>query len=450
MERCINFEEFITNPGLCHIVNHFSSFLDIKSLAKCRLVCHSLKDLIDNDYHWLTFQVEHIHSQEKTFVDRSGKDDIRVKATISERFPEWKAFIDRKSRKMGIPRLKELVQYMWIYFKDDEASYNRNPLHHAVEKSDISFVQLLTRAGIDLSMRSPYEATPMHVACKFGSIEIVRFLIEKLPDFDSLLQTKDGWTIFHYAVESADPQVPRLVLNTFRFEDLRDEDGRTMIHDAIASGPKETVQFLLESSQRIGFDAVARDKDGSTILHVACRYRNIDIVNLVTQAFEAMKSGIDFNTPNSKQSTPLHFACINTTSDLAIHLLQRFPQRINEMGAHGMHILHYTCGSGNLDLLKYIFTNFDNIDFNALDEDGETPLHVASHHGQYETVKFLLENSVLGKIDISIKNNFQNTPEYCARQRGHNAIADLLDKYEGLLRIVQDLRSNHNIAIPHF
>ena len=109
-----------------------------------------------------------------------------------------------------------------------------------------------------------------------------------------------------------------------------------------------------------------------------------------------MKSGIDFNTPNSKQSTPLHFACINTTSDLAIHLLQRFPQRINEMGAHGMHILHYTCGSGNLDLLKYIFTNFDNIDFNALDEDGETPMDACLNENKSFNAKlvgFLFENT---------------------------------------------------------
>ena len=115
-------EEFLTNPGLCHIVRNISSFLDPKSLAQCRRVCHSWKDLIDNDRPWLVFQLQHIHGKEKTF-GAEGKP--KVKDTIAKRFPEWSAFIQKVSRKQNIQRLKETVRHMWPYFNDETMAYTK-------------------------------------------------------------------------------------------------------------------------------------------------------------------------------------------------------------------------------------------------------------------------------------------------------------------------------------
>ena len=135
-------EEFLANPGLYHVVRNISSYLDPKSLAQCRVICHSWKDSIDNDRRWLIFQLKHIHDQEKTFVNYFVKDEPKVKSAIKARFPKWNAFIEEVSRRQNIPILKEIVNGMWIYFKDESVKFNRNPLHHAVAKSDIGFVQL--------------------------------------------------------------------------------------------------------------------------------------------------------------------------------------------------------------------------------------------------------------------------------------------------------------------
>ena len=97
---CEILNELIQNPGLHNIVYHVSSFLDAKSLAQCRLVCHSWKDLIENDPPWLVFQLEHIHAQEKTFVHQCSKDKPSVKSTIKERFQEWFALKKAKYSKI--------------------------------------------------------------------------------------------------------------------------------------------------------------------------------------------------------------------------------------------------------------------------------------------------------------------------------------------------------------
>ena len=145
-------KEIFENPGLYHIAQTVSSFLDAKSLSKCRLVCQSWRDLIDNDRPWLVFQLDYIHRQEKIFLDPFQEGEAKkVTATIEDRFPEWSAFIQQISKKQSIPRLQEVIKQMWIYFQDDEV-YRRNPFHYAVSNSNLEFIQLLADCGLNLTM----------------------------------------------------------------------------------------------------------------------------------------------------------------------------------------------------------------------------------------------------------------------------------------------------------
>jgi len=39
----------------------------------------------------------------------------------------------------------------------------------------------------------------------------------------------------------------------------------------------------------------------------------------------------------------------------AIQLLQRFPEKINDLGIQGWYVLHYACEFGHLELVKYVY-----------------------------------------------------------------------------------------------
>ena len=105
-----------------------------------------------------------------------------------------------------------------------------------------------------------------------------------------------------------------------------------------------------------------------------------------------------------------------------------------------MHALHYACRYGHLELFKYIFgnPNFD-IDLNVVDQRGNTPLHQACityiGPGQFEVVKFLLQNSDEKGIDVYKKNNDQETAEDFARRRGHKDIVELLELWTQLKQL---------------
>ena len=419
-------EEILANQGLCLIVKHISSFLDPKSLAQCRVVCHSWRNLIDNDRQWLLFQLEHIHKKEKIFIDVLANDKPKVKASIEERFPEWYAFFKAATRRQNIPEMKEFLKHMWIYYKNDSISFYTNPLHEAAAGSNIIFAQFIIKSGIDLKMKNTIGWTAMHFACRYGQIEMVQLL---MPAFDATSRTSQGLTIFHLAARNSDPQVAKLILDTFKFEDIRDDFGWTMLHRAVAYGPKETIEFLIGSRHKLGINIEEQANDGSTILHLAFHYRHKEIVDLVCKGLEEINSEINFDTRNQSQTTPLHFACMNKTSDVAIRLLKIFPDKINVLSNSNLHVLHLACQFGNLELLKYIFENPDlDIDFNVVDLRGNTPFHIACYYGQVEVVKFMLDNSIEKGVDIDIfkKNNSQKTAEDIARRRGHKDISEVL------------------------
>ena len=205
-------KEILNNPGLNGIANHISGFLDVKSLAHCRLVCYSWRDLIDNDRPWLIFQLEHIQSREKTYIDILQPGKPKVKGIIKERFPEWTSFTEKISRRRSIPILKEVLRQMWIYFNDNDMSFYRNPFHHAVAKSNIDFVKLLIRCGIDLGMKTPNGFTPMHIACIYGNKDMAQLLVRHTQTFDPTLRTNVGSTIFQLAVYNSEPKVTKMIL----------------------------------------------------------------------------------------------------------------------------------------------------------------------------------------------------------------------------------------------
>ena len=225
-------EKLLANPGHCQIVRHISSFLDLKSLTQCRLVSQSWRDLIDNDRPWLVFQLEHIYNTSMEMLICSARYDgvdLNFLKAVTSR-PEWYTVIQQIS---SIPRLKKVVQQLWVYLPNHEF---RDPLNCAIMKSNSEFVELLIDSGIDLTRTALDGWSPMHYACSSGNKEIVQMFIKHLPTFDTSSRTEKGATIFHVAAMNPDPQVPQLILDKFKYEDFRDENGYSMIHYAIRDG----------------------------------------------------------------------------------------------------------------------------------------------------------------------------------------------------------------------
>lgn len=392
----------LANPGLHLIVRHISSFLDAKSLAQCRLVCKAYKRLIETDRQWLIVQLEHIHSREIR-IPR-----IHAGLSIQILFPEWTDFTDQLKMLLDLPTFRKIVEQMWIFFEWEPSRYLANPFHKAICQSDIYFVKLMIRLGFNLELSDPDGRSPMHIACATGDLRMVQMIIDCMPRFDPTDLTDDGSTIFHFAVQHQDIQVTKLILGQFRFENARNDSGMTVFHTAVTFAPKETIEYLIQSRINFGIDIETRTDIGDTILHLACHFRNFEVVLIVSNALAAIGSVIDFDTPNEFGTTPLESSFFNKTMyDLPTALLKMFPDIIDILDHDNLHMLHYACIYNNFELLKYLYFHSEHIDvdFNVVDVNGYTPLHYACWQGHIEIVKFLIQISRQMGIDLHKESN---------------------------------------------
>ena len=60
------------------------------------------------------------------------------------------------------------------------------PLHLACKKGSLPIVQYLIEKGVDIEAKDIEELTPLHYACQNGHLPIVQYLMKKEPPIVSL------------------------------------------------------------------------------------------------------------------------------------------------------------------------------------------------------------------------------------------------------------------------
>jgi uncharacterized membrane protein YfcA len=160
--------------------------------------------------------------------------------------------------------------------------------------------------------------------------------------------------------------------------EARDEDGETPLHRAVEKGMKGLVQALL----RAGASLRARSGHGETALHYAALHEDPSFADIL------LRAGADPLARNDEGESPLFWAALAGNLPTA--------QRLVESGA----------------------------DANVADIRGSLPLHGAAEGGYEEMVDFLVPLT----RDPAAPNRLGKRAEDYARERGHEAIAELLKR----------------------
>ena len=347
VENHMSINEFITNSGFNHIMVQIMAYLDEKDIANCRLVSKTWKNYIDSKQWWIT-QIEYIRNTKTTFT----LNEIERQNFIEEEYPEWNEVCDFFARGNG-EKLKTFVGFMWQYFRNDEK--HLNPLIQAASNGNVDFLEFLIDSPVDFNVKTKitggtcvhsacvydqhevmeflikhshvkninvteknlkFGITPLHFACSDGSIEIVKFLSDYIisKDLKMFQTTNNGETLFHYAVENKQSEVPIYVFENFKdnFDNATDEDGCTALLRAISYGHEDTVNYLLDSRSKLGIDLNETTDYDENILHKACRNSRTDIwTKLIECLLEDNNGDIEhlINTRDVYGMTPFGDAC---------------------------------------------------------------------------------------------------------------------------------------------
>tara|TARA_B100000787_G_C16197489_1_gene302005 strand:+ start:80 stop:1279 length:1200 start_codon:yes stop_codon:yes gene_type:complete len=143
-------------------------------------------------------------------------------------------------------------------------------------------------------------------------------------------------------------------------------EGNTLLHEAIYWNSNKCILYLLKNCTNF---MDAKNKDGNTVLHIACLKGHSYLIN------ELYKLGSDINSINNKQEI----------------------------------ILHCAVKCGNLEIVKQVYSLINApCCLSRKDKAGRKPLHTAviSRNRTLEIIKFLVnEGSDLINVDTLTKNS---------------------------------------------
>ena len=258
--------------------------------------------------------------------------------------------------------LHSIVNFLVIEHSQDVHSRilidNATPLHLASRYGHIEVARILLEFGADLTAQNRDWETPLHVALRDGQVEVACMLLEF--GADPTAQNENGDTLLHVASRVGQVQVAHMLLDRVADLAAQNEDGETPLHLALLRGHVEVAGMLIKR----GADLTAKNKDGETPLCLALRVGHVEVACML------IEHGADVSTREEDGWTPLHLASRDGQVEIACMLIK-----------HEAHV-------------------------SAQEEDGWTPLHLASFNGQVEIARLLIEHGA----DVTTKNKDRETP----------------------------------------
>ncbi|APR98948.1 ankyrin repeat domain-containing protein [Wolbachia endosymbiont of Folsomia candida] len=267
----------------------------------------------------------------------------------------------------------EIVQYLIGYvekinldklseFVNTENNYGITPLHSAVESGKLDIVEHLVGKRANVYAENKGKETPLHIAAKRRSWEVVKYLIKHVEetDLDKLSE----------------------------FVNAKDNNGITPLHSAVESGKLEEIKYLVGKGADV--------KDNETLLHSAVKSGKLEVVKYL------VKKGADVNAKGYYSETPLHIAVESGKLEVVKYLVEKGADvNAKAKGYYGI-LLHRAAYSLKWEVVKYLIEK--GADVNAKDENGKTLLDSAKERGNYGIID-LLSKAQLGHSSSQIQSN---------------------------------------------
>ena len=235
-------------------------------------------------------------------------------------------------------------------------------LHPIVESLVIKHPQDVHSHG------SPKGNTPLHFASHMGHVDVARFLLEHGADVTALNMFRG--TPLHLASERGRVEVADLLIERGADVSADKEELETPLHLASQNGHVEVVRLLVER----GADVTLENKIGWTPLHKASDTGHVEVATLLIEC-GADVTGKVYDCVY----TPLDLASCNGYVELAGVLIDRGADMTAQEGCRTP--LHLASLYGQMQVAGMLIER--GSDVTAQDEDGKTPLHLASRRPNF-------------------------------------------------------------------
>ena len=194
------------------------------------------------------------------------------------------------------------------------------PLHLAVGSRDVNTIIMLLEHGASISAINLEEETPIHLAARYSTADILGILLNYVKQASDLdLLNGVGDTALHIAVKNSDSKEVGLLLGKGADLLATNRDDMTPIHCAAKYSAPEPLEILLGYVKQ-PCDLDLRERYGDTALHLAV------VSELSKNVAMLLEKGADVLASDAFDRTPIHYAAKYSTPELLEMLLRYVKQ----------------------------------------------------------------------------------------------------------------------------
>ncbi|XP_027909451.1 protein ACCELERATED CELL DEATH 6-like [Vigna unguiculata] len=252
----------------------------------------------------------------------------------------------------------------------EKNKYENTPLHEAVYSGDVGVVKKILKADKDVvHCLNKSSRSPLFLSVMSPNVKILNLLLQIPFPADQPLPQCFGNSPLHAAILERNPGLIRKILG--KREELiylRDEEGGTPFHYAAYTGYVKGFRILLQnSSEKSNQSLLERNKKGNFPIHLACKRGHVEVVE-----------------------------------EFLLHELPTNPYDL--LNRKGQNILHIAAKNGKTKVVQHLLRNqkIDQRAINHRDNDGNTPLHLASINLFPRVLYFIAQDE---RINVNITNN---------------------------------------------
>ena len=310
----------MSNPGLKHIGEQIFGYLDLKTVAKCRLVSKQWSQFLEK--LWIIKGIWTMSSNCK--IEENTRRALKI---FEKQATVWEL---KKIRQI----LKEFSRLNNLY------ETKLSMIHLAVKHGCVKFMRIVLQQGIDYYFPNGQGDTLLHIALENQELPMLKLLLKSYSGSENhpdIIDSPDSqhWPILHHAIVKE-------MLNPTENLELA-----MHLNLGVCSGPYGAQYF-------------------GTPLMIACQKGHVEIVRLLLELSKVRH--IELNAADINGNTALHYACSTPRNEKVVQVL--LDNAINEkeifvmaVNKEGQTILHaaYKSYSKNQATIKLLLEKAEDI-----------------------------------------------------------------------------------------
>ena len=389
-----------------NIDNCLFSYNDFFQIIKCFKSCS------------ICMQLVKLYNESQVMIERDYEYELKMKEQEMESL--------KQNFKQNTKELKEQIKKQTSINPNNKQLFPEvveKPtkfipnIYEATRKGDLLSVQyLIEKMGVNKNEQEARlfgpSCSPMHIACEYGYIHIVRYLIEQ-QHAEINPRNSAGMTPLYVAALNNQTNIVKYLCEKKATIDAKSKLEDTPLIVATKNKHEQNVQTLCDYGADVNFI----DKDGDAPLHIAAKNSDSLIITCL------LDHNADVNIKNSKEETPLHVACHYSNLNIVKKLCE-YGADVNAVSKSGNKPIHTASLYNHYKIVKY-FIEEKHIDKEQENDYGSTPLQVAVRANCFETVQFLIKDM---KCNINSCDNVGNTSLHKAVNEGNINLIEYLLK----------------------